>query len=55
MTDYVSRSEARTVGCPYCSAPPAAKCVGRRGERESNHRERVQAFVTQTNALAVKR
>ncbi|WP_459213512.1 zinc finger domain-containing protein [Mycobacterium intracellulare] len=42
---YISRTEARTMQCPYCRAPVGTKCRGKRGERESNHRERVQAFM----------
>lgn len=38
-----SRSQAETVECPRCSAPPGDKCMGVRGPRESCHLERHHA------------
>jgi hypothetical protein len=43
MNSTMSRTAARTVQCPACGAKPGERCRGRRGERESNHRERVEA------------
>lgn len=43
--NLVSRTDARLVECPYCGAWPRKKCVGARSNvRESNHRERVEAY-----------
>lgn len=46
-----SRSQVRTVECPACGAEPEEKCrknvrsLKRGPERESNHMERVHAYV----------
>lgn len=45
MEDYVSRTKAQTVACPYCQAPVESKCIGKRGVREANHRERVHEYL----------
>jgi MoaA/NifB/PqqE/SkfB family radical SAM enzyme len=41
----VSRTEARTIECPYCHAEVGAKCIGKRGVREAVHLERIHAFA----------
>ncbi|ASZ73880.1 hypothetical protein SEA_MINECRAFTSTEVE_1 [Gordonia phage MinecraftSteve] len=42
--EYVTRTEARTVTCPYCGSASGELCTGTRGVRESNHRERVKEY-----------
>lgn len=37
-------TDVRTVTCPYCGAEPGMQCMGVRGLRKSNHRERVKKF-----------
>ena len=37
-------TDVRTVACPYCGAEPEAQCIGVRGLRKSNHRERVKKY-----------
>ena len=44
MEPRLSRTAARKVQCPACEAAPGERCKGaRHNERESNHRERVEA------------
>lgn len=43
-----SRLEVQTVGCPRCLAEPGQPCRGRRGNRQSNHRERVDGYLMST-------
>jgi hypothetical protein len=46
MTDYVSRTDALTVACPYCKAEPGYPCMGARDKpRDSSHKERQQKFT----------
>jgi len=47
-----SRASVQTVACPRCKAPFGAKCVGMRGKlRESNHKERVEAYLSSKDAV----
>lgn len=39
------REDVQTVACPRCGAIAGARCIGRRGDRQANHRERVLAAV----------
>lgn len=44
--DLPSRTSVRTVPCPVCGARDNANCLGKRGKvRESNHKERVEAYL----------
>jgi len=46
MRRTATKLEVRAVRCPRCGALPGAKCVGRRGERESSHIGRVTWHAT---------
>lgn len=55
-TETLARSEVRKVGCPACGTDPLMCCRGVRGrERESNHRERVEAAVAEREAARKRR
>lgn len=46
MERQPSRSQVRSMVCPFCRARSETPCMGKRGKvRESNHRERVDAFI----------
>ncbi len=45
MLTPATRTEVRSVECPYCMAAPLQKCEGKRGTREANHMERVRAYA----------
>jgi hypothetical protein len=44
--EYIPREAIRTVSCPYrlCGAAPGEMCMGTRGPRKANHRERVNKY-----------
>jgi len=39
-----TRTEVQTVNCPYCGAMPGSNCIGKRGDRLANHRERIKQY-----------
>lgn len=45
MDVYVTRTQAKSLPCPYCDVEKFQKCMGKRGERQAVHRERIQAYV----------
>lgn len=51
MSEFVSRTESRSVPCPLCEAQPGQPCWGARGTpRDSSHAERVSAFLAERRA-----
>jgi hypothetical protein len=42
--NLVTKAESRSVGCGYCKAEPGGRCQGKRGDRESSHKERVAHY-----------
>ncbi|MGO9354981.1 MAG: hypothetical protein ACLP3C_30650, partial [Mycobacterium sp.] len=45
MSRYVTKTDVRTVGCPYCHALPGEKCTKAHGGlRDSNHTERIVEY-----------
>lgn len=50
-----TRMEAIAVPCPQCFAPIGKLCTGRRGERDSLHRERYTHAELQADTAPVER
>lgn len=44
-----NRTTVRFVCCPNCGAPLREPCKGLRGDRTTNHRERVDLFIAWRN------
>ena len=45
MSRYVTKTDVRRVGCPYCHALPGEKCIKAHGGlRDSNHTERIVEY-----------